>query len=123
MSKVESIIGDLEFERKFDPPTSYERAMRFMLSCLNLVRHRLPDIAQKKLAIAEQHWSGNPQDLEAARVACWQYLKKTGQTYDYDRPGTAEIRAVIYVLCPDPDPVVSLAEILEPIPKPLLRGT
>ncbi|MEJ5150700.1 hypothetical protein [Comamonas sp. MYb396] len=78
----------------------------FMLRSLARIRHLLPGIGLQSLQMAERYWLqkvGSPEDLENARVACWDYLENTGASVGSETKEQAAMRAVICVLYAEPD--------------------
>lgn len=101
-------------QERYELKDSYERCIQFMLSCLALVRDVLPETAKKALEVAERHWAGEPQDLDAARVICWDYLDKAryGSGTPITKPEESGARAVICVLHSSPEPDDDILDVL-----------
>jgi hypothetical protein len=71
--------------------------------CDLVERHEdlLPHELKRYMALASRYWKnrvGSSKDLEAARIACWEFLEKKGRSTGIVDAEDAAIRALICVL-------------------------
>lgn len=101
---VESAVGE-----------SYEKCIRFMLGCVVLVKNHLPDVGREAVEIAKKYWLGakeNPDELENARVKCWNYLDEQNASTNTQEKQYCALRAVICILYAEP-PSDDISELIE----------
>ena len=80
------------------------RATDFMLALLDGVTRPMPDVARHGVAVARAFRAGTASAaaLEAARVACWEYVDSRGGSTGDPQPENACVRAVICTLFDGP---------------------
>jgi hypothetical protein len=95
-----------EVAQRFDLREEHESLMRFMCRCLPFVRRYLPEVGRKALDCASRFWlegEGTAQDLVDAQVECWRYLDAKSYRPEIRDSDDAAMRAVVCVLCAEPD--------------------
>jgi hypothetical protein len=80
------------------------RATDFMLAYLEGMTRPMPDVARDGLGVARAFRAGSADTaaLEAARVACWDYVDAHGGSAGEASPDNACVRAVICTLYDGP---------------------
>jgi hypothetical protein len=103
-----------EVEKHYELDRDYRRFEDFMLDCLALVEARLPQVASAAVATAKNYFSGRAteEDLEQARVRCWNHLEAHGYGSEIQEPEAIGIRSAICALYARPvvDDAVELLE-------------
>ncbi|WP_437608113.1 hypothetical protein WMF20_45890 [Sorangium sp. So ce834] len=79
-----------------------DRCVRFMVESCILIKDRLSDSGTSALVVAQRYWAGlaTENELEAARVECWQELDAKSWSTNTEEPEACAMRAVICVLYP-----------------------
>ena len=108
--------GDLiaKIEARYSLPSAYGLCMRFMLASLVTIEPIFSPTARRAFDVAGMYWAGQAteNELEAARVECWQSLDSIGATTNLVEPVHCATRAVICVTYSSP-PSEDIVEILE----------
>lgn len=92
----------------------YETSVRLMLRCLAVIPIQLPQVAISAIDLATRYWNDRsiPKDeLEEARVRCWNYLDEQSASTNTIDPEACALRAVICVLYEAP-PSDEIAELI-----------
>jgi len=80
---------------------NYKLAVQMMTECLRLIPFEMPDVAISGITLAQGYWwdgAVSKDDLENARVACWNYLVEQSDSALASTPNVSAVRAVICVL-------------------------
>ncbi len=88
-----------------NPEDERKALMKFMCRCLTPVQRSLPAVGRDAMSTAIAYWfegKKSEADLEAARVACWQFLDNKGRFVALEDREDAAMRAVINVLFANP---------------------
>lgn len=91
---VEAKIGD-----------DYVKCMQLMVACIKSIHKSISRVGLDALDVAERYWIKkglDPNALEKAREACWQYLDDRGASTNLIEPEFCALRAVICVLYAEP---------------------
>jgi hypothetical protein len=92
-----NVLEDAGLERNIPAFTE------FMIASCELLTAHMPPVARDGIAVARQFWSGacTAEELERARVRCWQFLDDLGvASTSIDEPRVCATRAVICLLSP-----------------------
>jgi hypothetical protein len=94
----------MSFQKQRGKEEALRRLISFMVSYLSLVGSVLPEKARSALIVAQKYSLNLDRIDEAitARVDCWNYLKSTGQEYDFEGREARAIRAVLCALTTEP---------------------
>jgi hypothetical protein len=89
-----------EFERQFGQVAAFRRARDFMIDYVSKIRNPLPVVAAEGLAIARKFQDAEvgSDQLQKARINCWNYLDERSASTDFATPEYCVIRAAICFL-------------------------
>lgn len=82
----------------------YVKALVVMTKCLDMIRKQCPEVGVRGIQVATGYWiDGNrhAEELEEARVACWNYLDSGSNSVSIVEKKVCSVRAVICVLYPE----------------------
>lgn len=88
-----------------DPAEAHALLMQFLTDGVMLIGPFLPPVGENALGTAIRYWNsgaGSPKDLDAARVACWEFLDAKGSNVAIKDEEDAAMRALLCVLQPSP---------------------
>lgn len=98
---MKSIREALEqFQAAHGVRATFERAMQFMIAYFALLRGPIPLVASEAFDVARSYWAGilTKEDLEAARIQCWNEIDSRYSSTDFESRNACVIRAVICLL-------------------------
>lgn len=112
MPDLDELLGSIE--DYYDVVHDYERCVRFMMDVLDAAQITEPGVVREALEVARGYWDKNrtTEELENARISCWDYLRSIGQETSITEPNACKARAVISVLYATP-PSEDILEILD----------
>lgn len=89
-----------EFAQNFGTVAAFRRAHDFMIAYFGKIQRPLPVVAAQGLAIARKFQNAEVEldQLEKARVSCWNYLDERSASTDITAPEYCAIRAAICFL-------------------------
>ncbi len=79
----------------------YKKCILFMIRCLSLVTGVCPEAGIRGIAVAKKYWinkSVSAEELEGARVSCWDYLDAHSASTNIQEAKFCAMRAIICVL-------------------------
>ena len=94
---------------------SHETTMRLFIRLVELLPFELPVAFLQIKKVAHRFWLwniGSKEDLERARVSCWEFLQENSLTYSLEDPFVCALRAVICLLYEE-DPSGCQLEIID----------
>lgn len=90
ISKIESALGD-----------NYGKYIQLLIACLKLIKTSIPTVGIEAFELAKKYWIDktlSDEELEAARIKCWEYIDAQGSSTDLDDKKIYALRSVICVL-------------------------
>lgn len=94
---------------------NYRSLLQLMTKCLELIPIKLPDPALNAKTIAQSYWlkhEASEEDLEKARINCWEYLDQNSAKNSESNQAISASRAVICTLYGKP-PSEDLGELAD----------
>ena len=80
--------------------------MKFLCECLELIREYFPPVGRAAFDTAKAYWfrnEGNGDNLEAARVSCWEFLNQKHRSFEIIDNEDVALRALLSALHCEPD--------------------
>ena len=92
---------------------AFRRVCNFVIAFVELFQGTIPLVAKDALIVVKAFWRGDAsaEQVELARIKCWEYLDSKSASTDFSNPETCAIRAVICILYAEP-PSEDMAELV-----------